>query len=215
MPRSAEPTRERLVEAALELFLRQGYGATTVDDIAARAGVSARTFFRHFPDKEEVLFAADDDLLPVISAAITEGDEPVAAAALMGQVLGVLADHLEGDRAGLRQRQLIVDSDVALTGRELAKQARWQPTIAAALVQRGFAPRSADILAAVGFALFRHTLHEWLGQAGGPTLRRRVDSALPGVRQVLDEVSRSPARRTAVTPMGTGHLEDLTLPEGR
>jgi AcrR family transcriptional regulator len=197
MPRSPEPTRARLVAAALELFVLHGYGATTVDDIAARAGVSARTFFRHFPDKEEVLFATDDELLPVITAAITEGDEPVAADALMGRVLGVLADHLEGDRSTLRQRQLIIDSDVALTGRELAKQARWQPAIAAALVQRGFAPRSADILAAVGFALFRHTVHEWLSQDDGPSLRRRVDIALPGVRQVLDEVSRSHARRTA------------------
>lgn len=191
MPRSPEPTRERLVEAAFELFFQQGYGATTVDDIAARAGVTARTFFRHFPDKEEVLFAADDDLLPVILGVINRGVEPVVAEVLMGQVLGALADSLEGDRPVLRHRQRIIDSDVALTGRELAKQARWQPAIAAALVERGFAHRSADVLAAVGFALFRHTLHEWLAQDGGPTLRRRVDVALPGVRQVLDEVSRS------------------------
>ena len=215
MPRSPEPTRERLVDAALELFALQGYGATTVDDIAARAGVSPRTFFRHFPDKEEVLFATDDDLLPVMTAAITQDAEPVAADALMGRVLGTLADRLEGDRSGLRQRQLIVDSDVALTGRELAKQAHWQPVIAAALVERGFTPRSADILAALGFALFRHTLHEWLAEDGGPTLRRRVDVALPGVRQVLDEVSRSHPQRTAwPTKNGSPVMNSVGIPRG-
>ena len=61
------------MEAAADLFTAHGYAATTIDDIAERAGVSPRTFFRHFPDKEEVLFADDDQLLPVITTAITAG----------------------------------------------------------------------------------------------------------------------------------------------
>jgi AcrR family transcriptional regulator len=191
MPRSPQPTRERLVEAAAELFTAHGYAATTIDDIAERAGVSPRTFFRHFPDKEEVLFADDDELLPVITTAITAGKEPVRAQDLMIEVLGGLADVMEPARHRLRQRQHVIDGDVALTGRELAKQARWQVAIAEALVTRGFTPHASDLLATVGFTLFRGALHQWLAEDGGPPLRDRAAASLPEVRVVLDEVSRT------------------------
>lgn len=192
MPRSSEPTRERLVEAAIDLFTAYGYAATTVDQIAQRAGVSPRTFFRHFPDKEEVLFADDDHLLPVITSAITAGRAPVQAQKLMVEVLGGLAAVLEPARPRLRERQRVIDHDVALTGRELAKQVRWQRAITDALVERGFAPRPADLLAVVGFALFRGALHQWLAEEDGPTLRERLATSLSEARLVLDEMSRTP-----------------------
>lgn len=66
MPRWPADSRERLVDAALGLFVEHGYAATTIDEIAARAGVTARTFFRHFVDKEEVLFSDDDSVMPAI-----------------------------------------------------------------------------------------------------------------------------------------------------
>jgi AcrR family transcriptional regulator len=180
-----------LVEAAADLFTAKGYAATTVDDIAERAGVSPRTFFRHFPDKEEVLFADDDRLLPVITTAITAGQEPVRAQDLMTAVLGGLADVMEPERQRLRRRQLVIDADVALTGRELAKQAKWQSAIAEALVRRGFTTRASDLLAAVGFTLFRGALHQWLAEDDGPTLRERATASLPEVRVILDEMSRT------------------------
>lgn len=190
MPRSPEPTRERLVEAAVDLFTAHGYAATTVEDIALRAGVSPRTFFRHFPDKEEVLFADDDHLLPVVIDAISSGDDPIAAGDLMLAVLGGLAAAMEADGPRLRARQRVIDGDMALTGRELAKQAGWQRAIATALAGRGFSPDAADMLAAIGFALFRGALHRWLTEEG-TTLQERVGAALPEVRRVLDEVSRA------------------------
>lgn len=178
------------MEAAVGLFTCRGYAATTVEDIAERAGVSPRTFFRHFPDKEEVLFADDDQLLPVITASITAGKEPVRAQELMSAVLGDLADLMEPVRQRLRERQHVIDDDVALTGRELAKQARWQYAIADALVDRGFTPRGSDMLAAVGFSLFRGAWHRWLAEDGGPTLSERVRAELPEIRLVLDGVSQ-------------------------
>ena len=171
------------------LFGMYGYADTTVDDIADRAGVSARTFFRHFPDKEEVLFADDDRLLPAITAGITASTEPVDAQTLMAEVLGRLADLMEPDRHRLQERQRVIDSEVALTGRELAKQARWQAEIAAALIERGFDPDAADMLASIGFALFRRALHAWLTDQAAASLRQRVTTALPCVRVILDEVS--------------------------
>lgn len=189
MPRWPEDSRTRLVDAALSLFGEHGYAATTVDEIAERAGVSARTFFRHFPDKEEALFAEDDELLPLMLATIGESTGPVTAEALMQRVLGQLAEHLEPRRRELTHRQSIIDSEVSLTGRELAKQARWQQAITEALIVRGFADEHAGVLAAIGFALFSRTLHAWLADTDDATLAERLRDALPRVRSVLDEVS--------------------------
>jgi hypothetical protein len=115
----------------------------------------------------------------------------VRAQDLMTVVLGGLADVMEPARQRLRQRQQVIDDDVALTGRELAKQARWQMAIAEALVTRGFTPHASDLLAAVGFTLFRGALHQWLADDAAPTLRERATASLPEVRLVLDEVSRT------------------------
>lgn len=192
MPRSPEPTRERLVAAAVDLFSSRGYAATTVDDIAAQAGVSPRTFFRHFPDKEEVLYADGDRLLPLVTETITAETRPVRAEDLMGRVLAGLAVAMEPERERLATRHRVVQGQVALMGRGLAKQARWQLAIADALTERGFAPRTSAVLAAVGFALYRGALDDWLADPGGPGLAELVAAAMPGLRQVLDEVSRPP-----------------------
>ena len=189
MPRWPEDSRRRLVDVATMLFADQGYAATTVDEIAAGAGVTARTFFRHFRDKEEVLFADDDELLPALVSAIAESPGRQTAEAHMRHVLASLAERLEPERATLQRRQRIIDTDVALTGRELAKQSRWQQAIAEALRGRGFAADDAELLAAIGFALFRGAMLDWLRDAGPPPLRDRVLAALPRVRVVFDAVA--------------------------
>lgn len=190
-PRSASYTASgaRLVNAAISLFGERGFSATTVDEIAARAGVTARTFFRHFPDKDEALFANDDEMLPLMVTTIGADDTPVAAEGLMQRVLGELAEDLEPQRAVLAQRQSIIESEVSITGRELAKRARWQQAIREALLARGFAEPHAGLLSAIGFALFTHTLHEWLADDGGAPLADPIQDALPMVRAVLDEIS--------------------------
>ncbi len=186
MPRWPEDSRDRLVASSLALFGEHGYAAVTVDDIAARAGVSARTFFRHFPDKEEVLFADDDELLPALLAAIGEGAPGQSAEHDMARALTTLADRLRPQREQLAHRQRIIDSQVSLSGRELAKQARWQQSVMDALIARGYEVADADLLASIGFALFRRALHSWLAETHGPDLAERVRSALPRVRSVLD-----------------------------
>ena len=72
MSRWEEGTSARLSEAALELFASQGFDATTVEQIAAKAGVTARTFFRHFTDKEEVLFSGDAAMEEFLVDAVTD-----------------------------------------------------------------------------------------------------------------------------------------------
>ncbi len=186
MPRWPENSRHRLVDSALALFTEEGYSAVTVDDIAERSGVSARTFFRHFPDKEEVLFADDDSLLPLLLEAIATPVEHGSAEEHMRQAIGTLADAIEPQRESLRLRQVVIDSQISLAGRELAKQARWQQSVMATLIQVGYDPDEADLLSAIGFAVFRRALHAWLADASGPSLRDRVDLALLHVRSVWD-----------------------------
>lgn len=188
MPRWPEDSRERLVDAALTLFAEQGYSAVTIDDIAARAGVSARTFFRHFPDKEEVLFADDDDLLPELLSAIRNANARMTAEEHMSVALSALVATLEPQRARLRKRQQIIDSQVSLTGRELAKQARWQQSVMRTLTEVGYRADEADLLSAIGFAVFRRSLHSWLADESPPMLSERVHNALADVRSVLDVV---------------------------
>jgi AcrR family transcriptional regulator len=186
MPRWPEDSRDRLVAAAVSLFADHGFVATTVDQIAERAGVTPRTFFRHFRDKEEVLFAEDDRLLPLLLSAIAAPPTPLRAEDLMRHALGALADAMEPERDRLRVRHGIIRTDVALTGRELAKQAAWQPQIAAAIAERGFRPADAELLAAIGFALYRTTFVAWLEDDDSEPLRERVDRALPSARTVMN-----------------------------
>ncbi|MGW4928784.1 TetR/AcrR family transcriptional regulator [Agromyces sp. NPDC004153] len=188
MPRWPADSRERLATAAIDLFVEHGYGAVTIDQIAGRAGVTARTFFRQFQDKEEVLFADDDLLLPVLLETIAEPTGPVGAGTLMEHALVALADRMQPEHEYLRRRQAVIDTDVALSGRELAKQARWQDAIAAALTDRGFRADDASLLAAIGFALFRRELHAWLadGTRDAQPLADRVRAALPSLRTILD-----------------------------
>ena len=186
MPRWPEDSRRRLIDAALKTFAEHGYTESTVDDIASAAGVTSRTFFRQFADKEEVLFGDDDELLPILIAAIADDSGPVAAEPHMRKALGTLAAVMEPQRAALRQRQRIIDSQISLSGRELAKQAQWQQTVTTTLIDRGFPAEQADVLASIGFALFRRSLHAWLADDGGPSLTQRIGDALTRVRSVLD-----------------------------
>ncbi|MFE6254746.1 TetR/AcrR family transcriptional regulator [Agromyces sp. NPDC057865] len=188
MPRWPADSRDRLAGAAIELFSEHGYAAVTIEQIAGRAGVTARTFFRQFQDKEEVLFADDDRLLPVLLEAIAEPKGPTDAGTLMEHALVALAGRMQPAREYLRRRQAVIDTDVALTGRELAKQARWQDAIATALVARGFEADDASLLAAIGFAVFRRELRAWLsdGSRKVTPLVDRVRAALPSLRTILN-----------------------------
>jgi hypothetical protein len=136
-----------------------------------------------------VLFADDDAVMPHLIATILEPTGAVSAEDLMSRALTSLATTMHPQREALRARQRIIDTEVSLTGRELAKQARWQKAVTEALIERGFPAEHADVLSAIGFALFVRALHTWLADDDGPDLAQRVQDALPRVRTVLDVVS--------------------------
>lgn len=175
--------RERLVGCAVELFAERGFAATTVDDVAAAAGVTQRTFFRHFRDKDEVLFDQDDGLLTVLLAGVRDAEGgPVD---MLRATLRAVAVVLQPQRDTLRVRATIIATDIGLTGRELAKQARWVGAVSDALRARGYATDRADLMAHVGFAVFRHAMDGWLAVDSGATLARRVDNGIDELREVF------------------------------
>lgn len=186
MVRWPEGARRRLADAALDLFVERGFSATTVDDVAAAAGVTQRTFFRHFGDKEEVLFAEDDELLAVLLSGVAGGRGEDVGADLR-TALGGLATFLEPGREHLRRRAAVIATDVGLTGRDLAKQARWTATVAAGLREKGYPPPRADLMAEVGAAVFRRAMADWLAVDDGPGLPHRVDAALAELAAAFED----------------------------
>jgi AcrR family transcriptional regulator len=178
VPRWPDDARARLRAAAAALIAEQGYAATTVDQVAARAGVSQRTFFRHFTDKEEVLFADDDRLLAVVVgtvAATAPGTAPVDA---VRAGLVALARAVEGDRSQLQARAAAIAGEPALRGRELLKRARWAEEVARVLVQRGTPPVRAAAVTGAGAAVWGAVWAQWLADDGPAPLAERLDAAL-------------------------------------
>lgn len=162
----------------MELFDEQGFQATSAVQIADRARVTTRTFFRYFPDKEAVVFA-DAELL---SAALVQD---LLDAAELGQplhaVVRVLAefDWLGlGSRATLRQRDAMIAANPELLERELIKQEQMADAFGSALAERGVEPLTAELAARVGIAVFRTAYRQWLTAGDDADLAAKVAMAM-------------------------------------
>src|SRR6516225_11920628 len=128
----------RLAKAAIELFDEQGYEATTVAEIAARAGLTKRTFFRHFADKREVLFWGSELLEQQMVAAIEAAPASASALGMIGAALDAAAVRFEEVREFAGPRHRIIASSHELQERELIKAASLAAAMAQALRERGF-----------------------------------------------------------------------------
>ncbi|MCU1688215.1 MAG: regulatory protein TetR [Jatrophihabitantaceae bacterium] len=146
----------------MELYVERGYENTTVADIADRAGLTARTFFRYFADKREVLFAGSLALQVAMAAAL---DGAPASAAPFDAVAGALdasAVWLDGDRAYAARRQSVIAANAELRERELIKMASLAGALTEGLRRRGVAEPDASLAAEAGIAVFRIAFHRWV-----------------------------------------------------
>ena len=161
-------TRRALEDAALRRFAADGYDATSVEAIAADAGVSARTFFRYFATKDDVLDmgrgAREEDVRAAVRSAAGDG------MVLARQGVLALAAGFAGDRDRVELRRRAAASSPVLRGRLLDTLVSWERTLATELAARGEA--DADVLAAVGVAVFRVAVTQWLDD--GHPLREGV-----------------------------------------
>jgi AcrR family transcriptional regulator len=150
----------RLREAAFELFEERGFEQTTVAEIAARAGLTERTFFRHFADKREVLFRGSEQLRDTLIAAIDESPAsagPLAAASAALEAAGAtFAPELA------RRRRAIILATPELQERELIKLASLTDALTDALCRRGVPDAAAHLAAETGMAVFRITFERWV-----------------------------------------------------
>jgi AcrR family transcriptional regulator len=156
--------RGRLAQAAMELFGERGFEQTTAADIAERAGLTERTFFRHFADKREVLFGGSAELQELLVgtlAATPESVVPMHAVAAALEAAAAVFQHREHSR----QRQAIIAANSELQERELIKLASLASAVADTLRRRGVPEPAASMAAEAGIAVFKIAFERWTSAA--------------------------------------------------
>ncbi len=180
--------RGRLAQAAMELYSEHGFEQTTVAEIAKRAGLTERTFFRHFADKREVLFwgsAALQELLINTLDGTPESAAPIDAVAVAIEAAGA---EIQQGREFSRQRQAVIDANPELQERELIKLASLSGALAHTLRRRGVTEPTASLAAEAGIAVFKVAFERWItdpNQLDFPQL----------IRETLDELKAATAGR--------------------
>ena len=181
MGRWEPDSRGRLEQAALALYAERGFENTTVAEIAARAGLTERTFFRHFADKREVLFGGAGLLQELMVGAVVGAPASTAPIDAVMVALEAAGNLLQERRAFARQRQAVITANAELQERELIKLASLAAAVAEALRRRGVTDPAAGLAAEAGIAVFRVAFERWVDDA--------EPGDLPGlIRQSFDQL---------------------------
>jgi len=176
--------RGRLEQAAMDLYVERGFEQTTVAEIASRAGLTERTFFRYFSDKREVLFWGAASLQEILVNTITDapgGTSPIAAVAAAIEVAGTL---FQEGRERSRARQAVIEANPELKERELIKLAALAAAMAEALRGRGVKDPVASLAAEAGIAVLKISFDEWVAILGDDDLPQRMRAAFSELRAV-------------------------------
>jgi AcrR family transcriptional regulator len=168
----------RLREAAMALYTEQGFERTTVAEIADRAGVTARTFFRHYADKREVLFAGSEELSRHMLDALAAAPPSATPLEAVRAALLAVAELFDGRRDFSRRRQAVIAATPELRERELHKFASLATAFDEALRERGVAPVVATLAAETGVAVFRVAFERWVTEPDEPDLAELMRATL-------------------------------------
>jgi AcrR family transcriptional regulator len=183
MVRWEPDSRGRLHQAAFALYAERGFENTTVAAIAERAGLTERTFFRHFADKREVLFASSGALQEALVSAVADAPDALAPIDAAAAGLEAAAAQLP-DRERARQRQAIIAANPELRERELIKLASLSAALADALRARGVADPAASLTAEVAMAVFRIAFERWIDDANERDLPELIRESLAQLHAV-------------------------------
>jgi AcrR family transcriptional regulator len=193
MVRWEPDSRGRLMQAALALYAERGFENTTVAEIAARAGLTERTFFRHFTDKREVLFWGAAALEEFLVSAVESAPASASPIDVITSALEAAGPWFDERRDSSRQRQQVIDASTELRERELIKLASLASALAGALRRRGVAEPAATLTAEAGIAIFKVAFARWISGSDSRDLQRHI-------RESLGELQTVTAGRSAIAP---------------
>ncbi|MCU1390780.1 MAG: transcriptional regulator, TetR family [Ilumatobacteraceae bacterium] len=177
-------SRGRLEEAAMALYAERGYENTTVAAIAERAGLTERTFFRHFADKREVLFFGAGALQELLVGAIATAPRSATPMEAAAAALHAAGERFEEGRAHSVQRQRVIDANRELQERELIKLAALAAAIAEALRRRGVKDPAAGLTGEAAIAVFRIAFEQWVAESNRKRLTRLIDDSLAALKTI-------------------------------
>jgi len=185
MSRWAPGARGRLEQAAMELFAERGFEDTTVAEIAVRAGLTERSFFRHFADKREVLFSGAAALQQFLVDHVELAPVSLQPLDAITAALCAAADEFfEERREGARWRQAIIDAHAELQERELIKRAGLAAALAGTLRGRGISQAAAGLAAETGIAVFKIAFEQWVRGAGERSLAEHIAASVKELRNL-------------------------------
>ena len=178
MSRWQPNARGRLEQAALELYTERGFDQTTVAEIAERAGLTERTFFRHYADKREVLFWGQGALMELVTNHIADAPDSASPIDAVGAALQATGKIFEGRREHARRRQAVISANAGLQERELIKLASLAAAIAEGLGRRGVREATAKLTAETGVAVFKVAFDRWISASADTDLTQVIDDSL-------------------------------------
>lgn len=179
-----EPDAEsRFRAAAIELFGEVGYEQTTVAAIAERAGLTARTFFRYFADKREVLFNGSEHLQQTMVDALNRAPADASALDAITQALMKAGEFFNDElRPFARVRIAVIMANTDLRERELIKMATLSAALAQGLRERGIGEPDASLAAEAGIAVFRIAFVQWVDESERRSYGEIVNESLARLR---------------------------------
>lgn len=193
MTRWEPNARERLEKAAMELYRERGFDETAVADIAARAGLTERTFFRYFADKREVLFGGASALQDLLTGQIAGAPASLGPLDAVAAAFEATTTLFEERRLFAKARLAIITGHPALLERELIKLAVLATAIAAALRDRGVPEPAATLAAESGIAIFKLAFERWVTDTKKRDLALHVREALEQLKAVTAGQAKGPA----------------------
>ncbi|MFD5779163.1 TetR family transcriptional regulator [Streptomyces sp. NPDC058220] len=176
--------RERLAKAALELYSERGFEQTTVAEIAKRAGLTERTFFRHYADKREVLFAGSGELQELFVRAVADALESAAPIDALAVGLDAVSEMFADRRDYARTRQAVIMANAELQERELIKLASMSAALADTLRRRGVTEPAASLTAEAGVAVFKVGFERWIVATEEREMSRLMRESLDELKAV-------------------------------
>ena len=185
MSRWEPNAKGRLEQAALNLYQEHGYEQTTVTEIAERAGLTERTFFRYFTDKREVLFGGQESLLKIYVSAIETAPDTATPIEIIIAALEAVVPIFQERHEIARQRQSVIAANPGLQEREMLKRATLASAMADALRRRAVTDPEASLAANTGAIVFHIAYARWVSEPDAPDLSRLIRSSFDQLKRII------------------------------